>query len=63
MIKEFTITVKCPVNNEDVKFKLTKHSNNYDWFLKDTRLASGSSEIWGDVGEAVKSILTLSPNK
>jgi hypothetical protein len=54
--------VKCPVSNEDIVFKLKQHSNNYDWFLMDTRLASGSSEIWGDVGDAVKNILTLSPN-
>jgi len=62
MIKEMKIIVKCPVSNEDVVFKLKQHSNNYDWFLMDTRLASGSSEIWGDVGDAVKNILTLSPN-
>ena len=60
MIKEMKIIVKCPVSDEDVVFKLKQHSNNYDWFLMDTRLASGSSEIWGDVGDAVKNILTLS---
>jgi len=60
MIKELKIIVKCPSTNEDIVFKLKQHSNNYDWFLIDTRLASGSSEIWGDIGDAVKNILTLS---
>ena len=60
MIKELKIIVKCLSTNEDIVFKLKQHSNNYDWFLIDTRLASGSSEIWGDIGDAVKNILTLS---
>ena len=62
MIKEIKVIVECPVTKEDVVFKLKQHSNNYDWFLTDTRLASGSSTIWGDVGEAIKNILTLSAN-
>lgn len=62
MIKEMKIIVKCPVTNEDVVFELEQSENHYDWFLTDTRLSSGSSEIWGDVGDAVKNILTLSPN-
>jgi len=63
MIKKLKVVVKCPVNNEDVVFKLEQHSNNFDWHVSDTRLDSGSSTLWGDVGEAVKNILTLSANK
>ena len=60
MIKEMKVIVKCPVTNKDVVFKLEQYENNYDWFLTDTRLANGSSVIFGDVGEAIKNILTLS---
>jgi len=63
MIKELKVVVKCPVNKEDVVFKLEQHSNNFDWHVSDTRKASGISETWVDIGEAVKNILTLSANK
>ena len=63
MIKELKVVVKCPVNNEDIVFIFKQHSNNFDWHVSDTRKASGISETWGDIGEAVKNILTLSATK
>lgn len=62
MIKEFILTVKCPATNKDIDFKFNQHSNGFDWLVSDTSIASGKCEIWGDVSEAVKNILTLSPN-
>jgi len=63
MIKELKVVVKCPVNNVDVVFKFKQHSNDFDWLVSDTRRASGGCAIWGDIGDAVKNILTLSANK
>jgi hypothetical protein len=62
MIKEMKIIVKCPVSNKDVIFELQQSQNAFYWYMSDTRLSSGQSTIWEDVGEAVKNILTLSPN-
>jgi hypothetical protein len=63
MIKEMKVIVKCPVTNEDVVFELQQSSNAYYWYMVDTRLASRSSTTWENVEDAVKNILTLSPNK
>jgi len=63
MIKEMKVIVKCPVTNEDVVFELQQSSNAYYWYMVDTRLDSRSSTTWENVEEAVKNILTLSPNK
>ena len=63
MIKEMKVIVKCPVTNEDVVFELRQSSNAYYWYMVDTRLDSRSSTTWENVEEAVKNILTLSPNK
>ena len=60
MIKELKITVKCPVTNEDIVFELNQSQNAFYWYMSDTRLSSGQSTIWEDVGDAVKNILTLS---
>ena len=57
------VIVKCPVTNEDVVFELQQSSNAYYWYMVDTRLDSRSSTTWENVEEAVKNILTLSPNK
>lgn len=62
MVKEMKIVVKCPATNEDVIFELKQSQNPFYWCMLDTRLPSGQSTIWEDVGDAVKNILTLSPN-
>ena len=62
MIKEMKVIVKCPVTNEDVVFELQQSSNAYYWYMVDTRLDSRSSTTWENVEDAVKNILTLSPN-
>jgi len=62
MIKEMKVIVKCPLTNEDIVFELQQSQNTYCWYMVDTRLDSRSSTIWENVEEAVKNILTLSPN-
>ena len=62
MIKEMKVIVKCPVTNEDVVFELQQSSNAYYWYMVDTRLDSRSSTTWEFLEDAVKNILTLSPN-
>mgnify|MGYP000883668961 FL=1 len=62
MIKEMKVIVKCPVTNEDVVFELQQSNNAFYWYMVDTRLDSRSSTTWENVEDAVKNILTLSPN-
>ena len=62
MIKEMKVIVKCPVTNEDVVFELQQSQNTYCWYMVDTRLPSRSSTAWENLEDAVKNILTLSPN-
>ena len=43
----------------DVSIILRWENDVANWLVSDTSIASGKCEIWGDVSEAVKNILTL----
>lgn len=62
MIKEFTIAVKCPATDKDIQFDI-RRTKDYDWHLYDRRIDSGCFSIWGDWSDAVKSVLSITPNK
>ena len=61
MIKEFTITVKCPATNKYIYFDISQGKYG-DWHLQDRRIVSGMFTSWNTFAIAVEQVLSITPN-
>ena len=62
-VNKFTVTVMCPVKNEEVHFDISSLGLGSGWLLCDRRLASGTGVVFNKCEDAVASVLSIKPIK